>query len=832
MNSFAFALRALMRDLRAGELTVLLIAIIVAVSAMTAVGFFTDRVGRAVKSQASAVLAADLVARSASPIDPVWLDRARQSGLETTESLSFPTMVLKRDADESALASIRAVSDGYPLRGEILVSNEMFDDAQPAISVPEPGTVWAEPGLLGRLNIDVGDILTIGEMDLQITQVLEYQPNQGFGGMSGLAPGLMINLHDVPALNVIKPGSRVTYRQLYAGDDEALEDFRRELKDGLAPGAQLRGIEDAGEQINAAIQRAQGFLNLASLVTVILAAVATAMASRRYALRHLDTVALMKSLGATQGFIQKSTLVQLVLMILCTALIGSVLGFAFQGGLVFLAADLLKIDLPPTSIIAGSLGVITAATITIGFSFPHLLQLRTTAPLRVLRHDLPPPPLRSSMTYGIALASLFFMIYYIIRDLMLVGLIAAGMMVLALVSIAGGWLLVKGFTRFRGAAGVAWRYGLASIARRGSESIVQIVAFALGLMVLLLLTLVRNDLLGEWQRTIPEDAPNYFLINIEPETWPELEAFIQNELDAEVDYLPFIRGRVTHIKGILLEDFSFGEKGMPGILRQEVNLTWRDELPDTNELRAGEWWDKEFDEEIKISLEARIAERLGLGIGDIMSFNVGGEQFDASISSLRFVEWDSMRPNFYFMLSPGLSEVLPQTYIASVYVPREQRKALSGLVRKFPGVTIFDLEVILGQVRMVINRVSMSVQYVFLFTLLAGIVVLLAAIQVTRDERRFESALLHTLGAGRSKILQGVAIEFTVLGAMAGLLAALGATGIGYVLATRVFDLDYAINPLHWLVGIVAGSLIVGVTGTLATRKAVSEPPVTVLREG
>jgi putative ABC transport system permease protein len=832
MNSFAFAVRSLMRDLRAGELTVLLVAIIVAVSAMTAVGFFTDRVGRAVKSQASAVLAADLVVRSASPIDSVWLAEARSRGLKVAESIAFPTMVLKTDAEESALAFIRAVSDAYPLKGEVLVSTEMFDEPVSADSVPESGTTWVEPGLLGRLDLAVGDKLTLGVGELQITRVLEYQPNQGFGGFSGMAPGMMVNLADLADIDVIKPGSRVTYRHLYAGDPEQIADFRRELTERLGTGAQIRGLEDAGEQITAAIDRAQRFLNLASLVTVILAAVATAMASRRYALRHLDTIALVKSVGATQGFIQNSTLAQLLMMILGTSLIGTGLGFVAQSVLVGLASEVLRLDLPPTSLYAGSLGMITAATIAIGFTLPHLLQLRTTSPLRVLRHDLPPPPLRAGFTYGVALAALLGMIYYIVRDLSLVGFIASGMGVVAAVAVAAGWLLIRILTQFRGAAGVAWRYGLASIARRGRESIVQIVAFALGLMVLLLLTLVRNDLLGEWKRTLPADAPNYFMINIDPALWPDMEAFFENEVGVVPDYLPLIRGRITRVKGIPAESLSFEESDGPNILRQEVNLTWRAELPETNEIKKGQWWGADYDGSIQISLESGVASRLGVSVGDQMTIDVAGEEFEAAITSLRFVEWDSMQPNFYFMLSPGESELLPQTYIASIYVPREKRKSLSRLVRSFPGVTVLDLEVIMGQVRMVINRASMSVQYVFLFTLLAGVIVLLAAIQVTRDERRFESALLRTLGAQRRQILQGVAVEFTALGALAGLLASFGATGIGYVLADQVFKLDYTINPLHWIVGLVAGSLIVGVTGTLATRKAVAEPPVTVLRQG
>jgi putative ABC transport system permease protein len=830
MNSFTFAIKSLLRDLRAGEITVLLVAIIVAVTAMTAVGFFTDRVGSAIRSQASAVLAADLVIRAPTPIEPSFLAEAREQGLRAAEAISFLTMVVAENSN--ALTMVTAVGDGYPLRGELLVSDVMFGQTRIAADIPQPGTGWAEPGLLGRMNIEVGDRVTVGEKELVIARVLEYQPNQAAGGMANLAPGFMVNLRDVPSFNVIRPGSRVTYRELFAGEENRISAFRSGIETRVTAGTRVRGVEDAGEQINAAIDRAQRFLTLSSLVTVILAAVATAMAARRYALRHLNFVALLKSFGATQKFIQKSTLAQLVLIVICTAVVGSGLGYLAQSVLVLMAADFLNVALPGTSISAGVLGLVTAATITIGFALPHLLQLNNTTPIRILRHDLPPPPLRSGVTYGVAIGTLLVMIYSIVRDFELVGYIAAGLASVALLSIAGGWILVRGLTGFRGAAGVAWRYGLANISRRGAESIVQIVAFALSLMVLLMLTVVRTDILNEWRRTIPADAPNYFLINIEPEKWPLIERFFNDELAVTPDFLPFIRGKIIRINGASVEEFEFSDARGANFVLQETNLTWKAELPESNKIQAGQWWGADFDGEIQVSLDANIARSLGIGVGDTLGFSVGGEEFDAPVTSLRSIEWDSMQPNFYFMLSPGKVRELPQTYIASVFVPPDQRLTLNRFVRTFPDVTVFDLEVILGQVRMVIDRASMAVQYVFLFTLLAGIMVLLAAIQATRDERRFEGALLHTLGASRRKILQGIAVEFIALGSLAGLLAAFGATAVGYVLAEKIFHLDYTVNPVLWLAGFLIGSVVVGVTGTWATRKAVNEPPVVVLRDG
>ncbi len=829
MKTVVFALRSLARDLRAGELTVLIAAIVVAVTAITAVGFFTDRVGRAIRQQASAVLAADLVIRSPAPIDPQFLDEARALGLATAEAVAFPSVVLTA-GDQSSLATVEGVSAGYPLRGEVKTSTQMFGPTTAGGGVPPPGEAWAEPGLLGKLGADVGAGIEVGTSRLTITRVLEYQPDQNPGFLN-VAPSLLVNIADVAAMDVLRPGSRVTYRQLFAGDEAAIRAFRAQVEPRLDSQAVMRDQRDAGEQITSAIDRAQRFLALASLVTVVLAAIATAMSARLYALRHLDTVALMKSIGGTQGLVVRASLIQLAAIVLGTTLAGSLLGYGAQQALALLSRGVVDLDLPLPAAAPAALGALAAATVVVGFALPHLWQLRRTPPIRVLRHDLPPPAVSTGVTYAAAVAALVGMIYAIVRDLKLVGFIVGGLAAVALAAGLASWALVVAVGRFRGAAGVAWRYGLANISRRGAESVIQVVGFGLGLMVLLLLTVVRTDLLAAWRRTIPEAAPNYFLINIDPPTWPAMREFIETKIGGKAQFLPFIRGRLTAIQGAPVAGIGSGNVQARQFVRREQNITWTGTLPASNTIVAGKWWGEGYRGEPQMSLEEGIARELGVKLGDSMTFNVGGEEFTAPITSFRHVEWNSFAPNFFLMLSPGLAEELPQTYITSFHVPPEKRRLLNDLVRGFPGVTVFDLEAIIAQVRLVVDRASLAVQYVFLFTLAAGITVLLAAVQVTRDERRVESAILHALGADRRTILQGVAVEFTTLGALAGVLAALGATGIGLLLAERVFKLDYTASPLLWPVGLLLGGVLVGVTGTLATRKAVSEPPIAVLRD-
>ena len=823
-----FAWRAFMRDLRAGELSVLLTAIVLAVTAMTAVGFFTDRVGASMKEQASQVLAADLVLRSAAPLPADFQVEARELGLATAETLAFPTVVVV--GEQTALAAVDAVSDAYPLRGQLTIADTLFGEGRPAAGVPARGEAWAEPGLLGRLNVDVGATLTLGNLALRVTRVLQYKPDQNIGFVN-LAPGLMVNLADVPAMGVVKPGSRVTWHQMYAGSDAQIGRFRESIEPRLRPDTSIRGREDAGEQINAAIDRAQRFLTLASLVTVILAAVAAAMAARRYALRHLDNIALLKTLGASQRFVVAVTMGELLLIIAVTSLLGVLLGYGAQYGLAVIAAELVGFVLPPASGQPFLLGVLTAATVVVGFALPHLLRLGSTPPLRVLRKDLPAPQLGALATWGTALAAIAALVFVIVRDALLVGLIAGGLVAMALLAGAIGWLLVRSLGRFRGAAGIAWRYGLANIARRGPESIVQIVAFGLSLMVLLLLGVVRNDILSTWEETLPATAPNHFMINIEPDQLPGLRAFFQTEVGRDVTALPLIRGRLSAINGQPASAFKAPGAQGAAFLQRETNLTWTAALPASNKVTDGQWWGSDYAGPPQVSLDAKLAASLGIGVGDTLRFNVAGEDIEAAVTSLRSVEWDSFQPNFFVVLSPGLAADLPQTWLASVYVPRDRVRILSQLVRQFPGVTVIDLEVLLAQVRSVIDRAALAVQYVFVFTLLAGLVVLLAAIQITRDERRFESAILHTLGAARRKILQGVAAEFLTLGSLSGVLAAFGATALGWALAHYAFKLDYGVSPLLWPLGLLAGALIVGVAGTLATRRAVSEPPVAVLRD-
>ncbi len=829
MTAVAHALRTLARDWRSGEIGVLAAALVVAVGALTAISFFTDRVGKGVSLQAAEVLAADLRLRSADEPDRALLDAAADRGLATARTVGFPSVVLRDD--DSTLAAIRAVSEAYPLRGELRVADALLERGRPIDGVPPPGEAWADAGLLARLEADVGDSLEVGAITLRVTRVLEYRPDQA-AGFAAMAPTLLMNIDDIPASELVVEGSRVTWSYLFAGDADDIDAFADWLEPRLGDGERLQDIGEAGQQITGAIDRAQRFLTLASLVTVLLAAVAVAMAARRHSVRHIDSVALMKCLGASQGFVLRVVLVQLVVIGVVAAAVGSALGWLAQLGIASVLANLVGADLPQPGGGPVLMGLVTALAVLAGFALPPMLQLRRVAPVRVLQRNLPPPRVGALVSGLCASAVVIGMLAWVVRDPLLLAVLTGGVAAVIVALALAGWALVRVTARLRGRSGVAWRYGLANIGRRGGESVAQVVAFGLGVMVLLLLTVVRNDLLDAWRASLPEDAPNNFIINIQPEEVDSVRALFERNDIAVPEFSPLIRGRVTALNGTSVRELDLDDPDARQFLDREANLSYTRTLPPSNRLTDGSWWSGESvaGGEAELSLERDFAAALGLSIGDRMRFSVAGESFSGRITSLREVAWDSFDPNFFVLIQPGEIEAYPTTWITSVYVPRETRGALLELVREHPSVSVIDLEALIAQVRDIMDRASLAVQFVFAFTLLAGIVVLLAAVQATRDERRYESALLRTFGARRSVVLNGVIAEFVTLGLLAGLLAAAGAVAVGQVLAVQIFGLDYLPDWRVLAGGPIVGALIVGLAGTLATRSVVTTPPVRTLR--
>jgi putative ABC transport system permease protein len=828
MQIVRFALRNLWRDLKSGELSVLLLALTVAVLSLTAVGFFTSRISQGVRAQAAEVLAADLRLEAPNPIAQRQFAAAEAAGLRTARILTFPTAIFS--GDNSQLAALNAVSSSYPLRGHVRIADAPFGVARSTDRIPARGEVWLDARIIAQLKVALGSTLKIGTAAFRVTQVLDYRPDQGTGFVN-LAPAALINYDDVAATGLIQPGSRVTYAALFAGPAAAVAKFREYLLASKAPGERLREVDESSRQLNSAIDRASRFLNLASLASVLLAAVAVAMGARRYAARHIDTVALMKCMGASQAFVLAISIIELSLLAVFAVTIGALLGFLAQSGLAWLLRGLIRTELPAASLAPLPIAMVTVLAMLIGFALPPLLQLKSTPPARVLRRSVAAPPLRYGASYALALAALFAILWSLVRDTELVLSVLAGVLGVGVLLTLAGFGLVRITGRLRGGVGIAWRYGLANVSRRGGGSVVQIVAFGLGLMVLLLLAVVRSDLLADWRRSLPVNVPNNFLINIRPEERQSLQNFLQARGLGQPAMYPMVRARITAINSRPSDAIKMPTDAGRGFLEREQNLTWSAGLMEDNQLIAGSWWTAADAGKPLVSISSEYQDALQLKLGDKISFDVAGEALTVQVASIRKIRWDSFRPNFFLVFPPGLLDGAAGTYMTSVYLTPVQRPALADLVRQFPTISVLDVDAILRQIRDIMDRASLAVQYVFLFTLAAGIVVLLAAVQSTRDERRYESAMLRTLGASRSTVLQGVAAEFSALGFLSGTLAAVGATGIGWVLARRLFSLQYTLDPWVWVVGLVCGTVLVGLSGTLATRRVVNTPPIVTLRD-
>jgi putative ABC transport system permease protein len=827
MRALALAMRTLMREWRSGELGVLVLAITVAVAALTGVGFLVDRIGIAVDNQAGEVLAADVVLESGQVMDDKALDEARRRGLQVARKTGLFSVVFNGDA--SQLTSLRAVSANYPLRGKVKLSDQPFGTPEPATGIPARGEVWPESRLAAALGANVGTQLNIGAATFRVSRILVSRPDQGATFLE-LAPSLLMNEEDLAATDLIQPGSRMRRAQLFAGERSSIADFKEWLAKNKKPNEEIEDVEDSAPQIKSAIDRSARFLRIASLVAVLLCAIAVAMAARRYVQRHLDSVALLKTLGATRAFTLSVSLSQLAVIGLVAALIGSLLGFGAQAWLVKILSGWLRGDLPPPGLAPLGVGFLTAIAVLAGCALPPLLQLSRTPALRVLRRDVGPPAPLVVLAFGPAVLAIAFLVYWVMRDLKVFMVFVLGIAGFVLVVAAAGWLLVKLATRLRGGVGVSWRYGIANLGRRRTESVVQLTAFALGIMMLLVLAVVRNDLLADWRRSLPADTPNFFFINIPSDQHSEFARFLDERGARDVRVRPMVRARMTHINGKAVEDIQFATPRGRGFANRDQNITWTGELNRDNQITAGKWFTPEDAGKPLVSVSTEYFEELNLKIGDSLQFDIAGETRTATVSSVRKVKWDSFQPNFFLIFAPGLLDGAQGTYMTAVHMDARDPKTIGDLVRRFPSVSVFNVDDLLGQVRSVIDKALAAVQSVFLFTLMAGLVVLVAAVQASREERRYESAMLRTLGASRSIVLKGLLSEFATLGVLSGVLAATGASIAGLYIARNVLQIPYTLDPWVWFYGLVGGGLLVCLAGWLATRSVVNQPPVLTLR--
>ena len=819
----ALAWRLLRRDWRAGELTLLLAALILAVAATTTLRFFSSSLEQAMHQQAAQLLGADLVLGSSRGIRPLWVAEAQRLQLRQTQTLEFGSMAQR--GEQFQLVSVKAISAGYPLRGELKLRNGLT-------GIPASGTVWVEERLLGLLQTREGDALQIGESTLRITTILDRDADRG-NGFSALSPRLIMNLADVPATGILQPGSRVSYRLLLAGPPSALKAYQTWGKPRLEPHERLRDITSGNKRVSGPINNAGSYLCLAAIAAVLLSGIAVALATRRYADRHLDALALMRCLGSTRRQLLALFGWQLLFLWLTAMLTGGLLGFLASQGLHRLLANLLPVTTLEFAIAPPLLTGIATATLTLaGFALPAFLKLAQVSPLRVMRRDLQPADWSTLRLTALALAALFALMTLETGKLWLTSLVLLGG--LGLAALCGGllWLGLRRW-RTRAATGHApLTQALDSLARQPMATISQVLALGLGLTAMLLVFSLRSELLEQWRTDLPADTPNQFAIAIPADQVQPLQAVIQQHHWRSSPFYPVVRGRLVAINGKTVQKPADAEPdsgNRDNALDRELSLTWSDTLPEKNTLTEGAWFKPGAAE---VSVEAELAKRLDLKLGDTLRLQMAEGSVEARISSLRTVDWNNFRPNFYLVFPRQLLESYPASYLASFYVPDADKAAMSGLVHGFPTVVFADIGQIMAELQKLMDQLADAVQAILVFVVLAGGLVLLASIAAGLDSRRQEAALLRALGAKQWQLQRRAGAELLVLGGMAGVLAVLLNEILLAVLTVQLLEGSPTVHPLWWLVVPGGSALLTLVVGLAGMRREWRVSPMELLREG
>jgi putative ABC transport system permease protein len=829
VKALRFALGALPRDIRVHEMRVVAAALVVSVAAISAVGFFIDRVEGGMEQRATSLLGADVVLESDDPVAQRFLERAESEGLRIAQTVSFPSVVVV--GEQSQLVQIKAVTAGYPLRGQAFISDQPFAEGAPAQSVPQPGTVWLDPRLFPRLGVEVGDSLPLGEIEPSIAAVLVSEPDRA-GSLFTLAPRVMMNRADLEATGLVSAGSRVEHRVLLAGPAEAMDRYRLWISSQPTPSLEIEDVRRGRPAMGRALDRASVFLGLAAIMAVILAGGAIAVAVHSFSARESDVSALLRCFGASQRLVTGSLLLRLLFVGLFGSALGVLVGWLAQAGLVGLIGEWFEQELPAPTFVPVVVGLVTGLATLTGFGLVPALRIRRVPVMRVLHRAHAPPEPSAFAAVIVALVTIALLIVYQADDIELSGYVLAGtfglLLVLGLAS-AGLVLLVR---RFQGDRVCGWRFGLASVARRPQTSTVQLVGFGLGLLALLLLAVVRLDVLNAWQRNLPENTPDQFMVNVQPADVGAIKERMRNNgIDVERFY-PMTRARLLTINGMTPDEVQGDDPEQDFDQdqgRRGVNMSWAAQPRDDNPVVAGKWWTG-GEAVSEFSVEEGFAERTGIDLGDELEFRIGGETVTGRVTSFRKVDWDSFRVNFFVIASPSVLEGMPSTWITSFWLPPGRHDVITNILRDYPGVTVLDVGRILEQVRTVIDQGTRAVEYVFGFSLLAGLIVLIAAVQASRDQRRTEIAILRTHGASRRRVRAMLLAEFATLGGLAGTIAAAGALATGWAITTRVLDIPWQLNPEILLIGIGGGAIGIALAGLLATRHLLAERPMAVLR--
>ena len=834
------SLRMLIRTWRGGELGLILWSLILAVAVVTSVSLLAERIEKALTQESSSFLAADLVVRSSKEAPSEWLEEAARLNVSTAKIMGFASIVFF--GDELHLASIKAVQDNYPLRGEIKRSTTPFTrDPNLIESVsygPSKGEAWVDARLLPLLSIQLGDVIELGDITLKISQILVEEPDGSSYSFFGAR--VLMNYADIPASGVIQPGSRVTYRYLMAANDPRdFTDYRAWLEPQLDVHDRLITPDEAQASIADTMDKGRRFLLLAGSIGVVLASIALALASHHFASGQTKTVALLKSWGIPASRVRRLYFQQSLWMGLFGSLVGLVIGFLFHHLLLAIVREWLPIELPPAGLRPWITGLATGLLCLVGFTLPALWHLPSQSPLAVLRQDIIVKPLSSAVRVILGVTAIAGLLFWYSNNVYLTLAILVGFGATALASVVAGFALLRLAMNYGQRMGSIWRLALANLWRRRSQSLIQMVGFSGAIALLMIMVVVRTSLIDQWQFQLAEDAPNHFLVNVAPYELEGVRQLVdENQLETEGWYA-MVRGRMTEINDQLITE---DQKDSHESFRRELNLSWTTELPEGNKIAKGQWWDADMLSDFNtktnaqgqriapVSLEDELAGELGLELGDRITFSVGGLVFDAEIIGTRTLNWDNMTPNFYFLFPEGMLEEYPRTSMTSLYIPPEKKLLVNDILRGFPTVQVIELDKIIDRIRTIVSQVTRGLEVMTLLILGCGILVMFSAVSLSMSERLQESAILRTLGSSRRLILGIQAIEFTTLGIMAGLLASAGAELSVAMLQRFMFDLPFSMHLWLWYTGPILGGLMVGLLGVGYSRRVVVQPPLEVLR--
>lgn len=823
-SALGFAVRRLRRSWRSGELLILALALVIAVAAVSAVGLFSQRVRTALSNQSGETIGADLVFSSRDAFSAAVVKAISESAESTTQVTQFPSAVLK--GDDTALATVKAVAGGYPLRGILRVADQPFGQVRTAQGIPAQGDAWVDLKLWTTLGLKMGDVVQAGSSQFRISAIVESEPDRG-GGFMDLAPRILINAADLPASQLLGPGSRAQYALMATGNSAQLATLNA-LK--LPQGVRRVSPQDARPEVRNAISRAGQFLDIAVLAATLLAAAAIALSAQQHGAKLRDEIALLKCLGARQRFLAVALTMNLLLLGFVAGAIGAIIGWASQGIIAKLLSSVLALDLPSASLMplfyAWGLGLL----MLLGFAVPPIMQARRASPIRVFQRNLDDDGLTRMVSIA-AVTTVGVLLWLQTGEAKLALYVLAGTTATLAALAALAWVLIRALKPLKQTVGASWRFGLGNISRRRGATVAQVVALGMALHALLLITVVRQDLLLTWRAQLPADTPNQFLINIQTEQVPAIRIFFSEHGHPALDLVPMARGRLVAINGKAVAVESFEDPETQRWINRDFNLSSADELRSDNKLTGGEWWGPSGHGQRWLSLDKYAVERLKVKPGDRITLDFAGTPIEFTIRNTRTVRWDSFRPNFFLLTPSGVLDGVPRQWITSFYLPPGKNQLLRELITAFPNVTPLDVGAAMAQVRGIMDRIINAVEFIFLFALAAGLTVLLAAIESTRSERVRETGLLRALGASSAVITRGLLAEYAVLGLLSGAVSAIAAQLVAWVLAVNVFNVSYGPRPLIWIAGMLAGGAIVALLGWISLRRVLRTPPTIVLQQ-